>query len=267
MTNIQIQQRLIEWGLLDPPADGLFGGQSRAALEYARQLCSLASDADTGLLLNQPDPISLRLDNSFASRLVRYMIAQDYHVAKGDRNYNIVYVEGADDDGTPNADTPNLWNDLRIVVEIKRDGIPKIIGMWNATTEPGRKYTVAPLNSGGAFRIKFGQYKAWKVGIHKDHEALIQCVEVPGFRDKNKDFARTGDLQHKGHFGINQHWGYDLPTVEGASAGCLVGRTRSGHREFMELIKRDRRYAVNNNYTFLTTIIPSDDLAKKFPII
>lgn len=263
--NLKLQQKLIDWGLLDPPADGLFGGQSKAALEYALKLCSLSDGADTGLLLSQPDPIPLRLDNSFASRIVRYMSAQDYYVSKGDRLYNIVYIEGADTDGTPNSDTPNLWNDLRLIIEIKRDGIPKILNVWPATTEPGRKYTQSPLSSAGAFRIKFGQYKAWKVGTHKDHEALVQCVEVTGFRDGNKDFTRTGDRQDKGHFGINQHWGYDMATVEGASAGCLVGRTKAGHREFMGLVKRDRRYEVNSNYIFLTTIIPGDDLERKFP--
>lgn len=265
-TNLQLQQKLIDWGLLDPPADGLFGGQSKAALDYARQLCGIGESADEGLILSQPDPIPWRLDNSLASRIIKYMVAKDYHVTKGEKLYNIVYLEGADDDGTPNADTPNLWNDLRLIVEIKKDGVPKIVNAWSATTEPGRKYTVSPLNSSGAFRIAFGQYKAWKVGTHKDHEALVQCSNLSGFRDGNKDFARTGDKAVSGHFGINQHWGYDMATVEGASAGCLVGKTRNGHREFMEIIKRDRRYAVNSNYIFLTTIIPGDDLAKKFPV-
>lgn len=267
MSNLKLQNQLIDWGLLDPPADGLFGAQSAAALAYARELLGLSKEASVAHIFGQPDPIPLHLDNSFASRIVRYMIDAGYHVAKGDRMYNIVYVEGADDDGTPNADLPNLWNDLRLVIEVKRDGTPKIVGCWNATSEPGRKYTTSPLNPGGAFRIKFGQYKAWKVGVHKDHEALVQCADLEGHRDANKDFARTGDKVVKGSgFGVNQHWGYDLATVEGASAGCLVGRTRTGHREFMALVKRDRRYQTNPNYTFMTTIIAGDDLERKFPI-
>lgn len=265
MSNLQLQQKLIEWGLLDPPSDGAFGSQSKAALNYAFQLCGLLPGTDPEILLGKRDPIPLHLDNSFASRIVRFMQVHGHHVSKGDRSYNIVYVEGADQDGSPNSDDPNLWNDLRLIIEIKRDGTPKIINVWPATTEPGTKYTQSPLNAGGAFRIKFGQYKAWQVGVHKDHEALVQSSELTGFRDRDKNYARTGDRQDRGLFGVNQHWGYDLATVEGASAGCLVGRSRLGHREFMALLKRDRRYEVSRNYTFLTTIIPGDDLEKRFP--
>ncbi|NJP19103.1 MAG: hypothetical protein HC763_09195 [Hydrococcus sp. CRU_1_1] len=41
-----------------------------------------------------------------------------------------------------------------------------------------------------------------------------------------------------------------------------MGRTRKGHREFMSLVKSDRRYQENRNYTFITTIIAGDDLVK-----
>ena len=34
----------------------------------------------------------------------------------------------------------------------------------------------------------------------------------------------------------------------------------------MKLIKQNRRYQMNTNYSFMTTIINSDDLAKLFPI-
>lgn len=249
--NLDIQERLIKKGLLDPPADGSFGKQSKAALEYENKIQSIVP----------------KLDNSYASRVVKYMQSKGYFVAMGDRMYNIVYIEGINDDATVNADTPNQWNDLRTIIEITEAGIPRFMGMWNATTEPGAKYTNNPLNPGGAFRIKFGQYKAWQVGVHKDHEALVQCGDIEGWRDKNKDFQRTGDKLVKGSdFGVNQHWGYDMATIEGASAGCLVGRTRTGHREFMTLVKRDRRYQVSSSYTFMATIIAGDDLVKQFPI-
>jgi len=50
-----------------------------------------------------------------------------------------------------------------------------------------------------------------------------------------------------------------------ASAGCLVGRTRDGHREFIQLIKQDRRYLANPHYVFTTTIISGEELTKLFP--
>ncbi|BBD69749.1 peptidoglycan binding domain-containing protein [Nostoc commune NIES-4072] len=61
---------------------------------------------------------------------------------------------------------------------------------------------------------------------------------------------------------VNQHYGFDFPRndIRLASAGCLVGRTRNGHRNFMAILKQDRHYVANHKYTFYTTVIPSDDL-------
>jgi hypothetical protein len=123
------------------------------------------------------------------------------------------------------------------------------------------------MNNLGAARIAFGQYKAWEVGTHygggsEPHEALVQASPISVYRDKNKDFIRTGDKLYTGDFEINQHYGFDYPynDISYAGAGCLVGRTRQGHREFMALIKQDKRYQLNNRYKFLTTVIPGDDL-------
>ena len=73
---------------------------------------------------------------------------------------------------------------------------------------------------------------------------------------------RTGDKLFTGLFGINQNWGFDLPrnNIGLAGAGSLVGRTRAGHREFMKIIKQDQRFLLSSSYTFLTTIIPGDEL-------
>ncbi|MEM6613484.1 MAG: peptidoglycan-binding protein, partial [Cyanobacteria bacterium P01_C01_bin.72] len=183
-------------------------------------------------------------------------------------------IEGMNVDGTLNPDAPDVFNDLRIVIEFNR-GKPKIIGIWEATTEPSRRYTNNPISQyarrHGAARIEFGQYKAWKVGIHgnaEPHEALVQRDMVTVCRDLDKNMIRTGDKRDtNNNFGINQHYGYDFPrrTIGIASAGCLVGRTRQGHRDFMKLIKQDKRYQTNKNYLFYTTIIPGNDLEKEFP--
>lgn len=169
-------------------------------------------------------------------------------------------------DGTLNDDAPNQFNDVRIVIEVI-NGIPKITGRWEGTTEPGSRATHNPVISSGAIRIKFGQYKAWRVGIHKAgtasaHEALIQVANVSVHRDFNRDFKRTGDRVDTGLFGINQNWGFDFPTndIKTAGHGSLVGRTRVGHREFMQLIKQDSRFLVNRGYVFVTTIIPGDEM-------
>jgi hypothetical protein len=199
-----------------------------------------------------------------ANRIIKYMTAKNYAVFSGERMYNIVYVEGMNEDGTLNDDAPNEFNDRRMIIQII-DEVPKIVNSWQATTEPGDYYTYHPMNPEGAARIKFGQYQAWKVGIHgnsEPHEALVQFLPITVHRDFNKDFKRTGDKLDTGNFCVNQHWGYDAPVtdIKNTSAGCLVGRRRDGHREFMQLVKADRRYQNNEDYIFYTTVIAGDDL-------
>lgn len=201
-----------------------------------------------------------KINDNFLSQIVKAQTNFGMKIFTNPGEFNIVYVEGCNACGTPNFDTMNEWNDLRIVYHFD-NGKPQVTGVWVATTEPGWKYTAQPLNAAGAFRIAFGQYKAWKVGIHKDHEALVQTGgEVTGHRDRNKDGFRTGDSMVTGYFGINQHWGYDMDKVDGASAGCLVGQSRSGHREFMRIIKTDVRYKQSKDYVFWTAVLNGSKL-------
>jgi peptidoglycan hydrolase-like protein with peptidoglycan-binding domain len=271
----QIQGRLITLELLDPPVDGKFGPISSAALKDFQTLMKCNESGYLGAVTAEklietkledlPTP-ELKLGNDLASRIVKYMQSKGYQISQGIKHYNLVYIEGMNSDGSLNDDTPNYFNDRRIVLQIL-DGVPALIGNWEATTEPGNYYTQNPMNPKGTARIKFGQYKAWQVGIHygggsDPHEALVQAAPITVYRDVNKDNQRTGDKTDTGLFDIDQHWGFDLPynNVYYASAGCLVGRTRDGHREFMSLIKQDRRYQLNKNYLFYTTVIDGQEL-------
>lgn len=196
---------------------------------------------------------------SFIDRIVAYMESKQYNIFRKTGEKNIVYLEGCNTNGEPNADTPNHFNDVRLVFGF-RGSIPQIEGAWEATTEPGYYYTDNPMNPNGAARIAFGQYRAWQVGIHgysDPHEALEQSGLVRVHRDYNRDMIRTGDAIDEGYFGINQHHGYDHPytDIHTASAGCLVGRSREGHQKFMRLIKSDPRYLANHNFVFTTTIL------------
>lgn len=199
--------------------------------------------------------------NSFAGRILHYMKLKGYQISEGAGNYNIVYVEGCNADGTLNDDKANHFNDRRILLEVV-DGNPKIVGNWDATTEPGYYYTDNPMNPKGAARIQFGQYvDAWEIGTHGNaypHEALIQVAPVTVCRDANRSMTRTGDALDTGLFGINQHGGYDYAPndIQDASAGCLVGRTMAGQAQFMEMLS-----GMPNRY-FTTTVIPGDQLPK-----
>lgn len=198
-----------------------------------------------------------------AVRIVQAMRAAGYQLSAEPGQVNVVYVEGMDPDGTPNANKPNEFNDSRFVI-VFAGNAPTLLGAWEATTEPSLHWTKHPMNAKGAARIKFGQYKAWRVGTHNNnHEALVQRANVTVCRDLNQDFKREGDKEDTGDgFGINQHWGYDLPKGDlgTSSAGCLVGRKKAGHREFMAIVKSDPRYMADHNYLFRTAVLPAADV-------
>lgn len=247
---LKLQGRLISLGILDPPADGIHGSQTALALRVLKAAGARLPPIDTNA-------------KNFATALWLTLAARGHWLARVPGYLNIAYIEGAKPDGSPNRNSPNHFNDLRVVLTI-RNGAPAIVGKWQATTEPGRFYTENPLSPKGAARIAFGQYKAWVVGTHRDHEALIQRGPVRVHRDLNRDYLREGDaVETSADFGINQHWGYDLPedNIGPASAGCLVGQTRAGHKRFMSLLKQDPRYLANpGGYRFMTAILSAADL-------
>lgn len=270
-----IQGQLIGAALLDPPIDGEFGPVSTWALgEFAaaRNL-SIASGltrelAQALLAPNVTDTLPLLLGDDLASKILRAMQRRGYWFTRHPKCVTIVYVEGIDLDGTPNGNASNKFNDARILIALDTTGRPSITS-WVATCEPGKFYTENPLDPAGAARIALGQYKAWAVGIHKEgapsaHEALLQVAKITVCRDANKDYQREHDAQVFGMYGINQHWGYDLPQddIGEASAGCLVGRTKDGHRDFMRLLKEDARYRCSNGYRFMTAILRAEAIAE-----
>jgi hypothetical protein len=288
----QIQIRLVALELLGPPADGKFGPISTAALKQFQDLTKCDEPNFLGQVTakklietkTQELPVpQLDLGDDLASCVAKYMQQKKYHVATGAKELNIVYIEGLNPDGTLNDDKPNEFNDVRMVIEFV-NGKPKIAGIWEGTTEPGWHYTVeAPMNEKGAARIQFGQYKAWRMGMHgtsHPHRALVQVAPVSVHRDFDQNFKRIGDFVDTGIFAINQHWGYDYSRndVKNAGAGCLVGRSTTGHEDFLRIIEQDSRYLATpfglpifpgdpseRTYVFISTIIPGDELVKLFP--
>lgn len=274
----EVQNRLIGLGCLDPPADGDFGTVSKfvlsefakkAGIDYEEKIDKPLAEA---LLDHSAESfLPLTLGNNFVSRIIKYMQLRNYWTARLPDFLNIVYVEGANENGSLNDDKFNVFNDRRIVFAIV-NGKPEVKMNVLATTEPGDFYTENPLNSGGAARIAFNQYKAWRVGIHRAssplrHEALVQVGVLSVHRDLNKDGKRTGDAIDVGSgFAINQHSGHDAPVgnIGKASAGCLVGRKHDEHKEFMKIVKTDARYKkALSGYKFISTIIAGDDLKNK----
>jgi len=268
---LETQQILSNIGYLDPPPDDFMGPTTRWAIA---EFCKLNGFSATGgftkdiaAALLSPHQLlpEIRPSGQWIDRVIAYMQKKNYFICRHPDCKNINYVEGVDADGSLNPQTPNAFEDLRVVFSIRPDGAP-LIQPWIATTEPGASYTMKPMNPKGAARIAPGQYKSWSVGTHvgpscnDPHEALIQCAPIDIYRDSNKDFKREGQT-FTGILGIDQHWGYDQPKddVGAASAGCLVGEKRDGHRAFMAVVKSDPRFRANNGYKFMTAVVPGHE--------
>lgn len=291
---LELQARLCDLGILDPEiggdkttvfkpvgkGDGKIGLNTRGAIfEFCRlaniqYIDRLLSVAMLKTLVNarpeQLTPVQLAVQNTdapavkLAKRLLRYMGQQGYWIARSPNMYNIVYVEGMNEDGSLNEDRFNEWNDRRMVIQIGPGGVPALLVNDQATTEPGLFYTKNPLNPQGAARIAFGQYKAWVDGLHQGWQpALVQRENLKVHRDLNQDGKRSANdpIDIGKTFGINQHSTSPNKTpdlVGPYSAGCLVGRRYSWHQAFLRTVKKDVRYQMNKGYLFMSTVIAGD---------
>ena len=199
--------------------------------------------------------------DKIAAALIDYARKQNWEVRDGEGKYNIFYVQGLFSNGVSNDNAPNEFNDSRFLVEV--NPTPRLVGAWEASIEPGSYYTKQPMNVEGAAHIQVpGQYKAWHIGKHKGRElALVQVAPVNIIRDKNRNTkVDEGDLKEHSLIGANQHSANDQQFVDGASAGCPVGRTSQGHQEFMRFLQQDADYKVDKNFIFSTSFISAKDL-------
>lgn len=119
------------------------------------------------------------------------------------------------------------------------------------TTTPSKYWLVDKFSSGnkkGTAILKEGFYKdCFKLGYHKgnkDNPALVQNIDLPVYRDKNKDNYLDLDENtiDTGKFGINYHKGSNvLSRVIGAySAGCQVQAKSSFYKNYV--LEEARKY-------------------------
>jgi len=207
-----------------------------------------------------------------AKRLVQFLISKGYWVARSPQMINIVYLEGANADGRKNKDLDDEWNDRRILLRFTAKGVPEIVLNAEATTEPNKAYAASlkAKKRGGAARIGFGQYKAWKMGFHLTakygltHPCLKQFSPVRLHRDLDANGSRLGDKISVETAGINQHStraGQTFQRVGGWSEGCLVGRHWAEHEDFLKFLQKDIRYVQNKDYVFMTAVLNGDEFS------
>jgi peptidoglycan hydrolase-like protein with peptidoglycan-binding domain len=149
-----IQAGLTRLGLLDGPPDGKFGPVSNWALDAflaARAPTATAIDAAVARELLNGAPWPFKPGTDYAGRVARRMKDLGHFISRYPDCVNIVYIEGVFPDGTPSGNKPNRFDDTRMILPIRADGVPEA-ETWEATTEPGRAVTINPLCSLGAAR-------------------------------------------------------------------------------------------------------------------
>jgi len=200
---------------------------------------------------------------TYAQKVIAYMEALGYEIYRGQHELNIVYIEGADIDGTPNRDEADRWNDLGLLIAFDEAGEPEIVHRAVCTTEPGYAATMsaAARALGGVARVQLIQYpRCWQMGLHKGnpaHPALVQRAPMLVYRDKNRDGKRPGDPLMPAS-GINQHGtrhNFLARLVGTWSQGCLVRLNWDDHLHFITMLRTDPRFIADPNFFFTTSIL------------
>ena len=159
---------------------------------------------------------------------------------RGDLNLNLIGVR------SPNRQA-GFFDDR--IYAVWREGGHWLERSWAATVDPGRYYSINPLNPKGAARLVPGQYRgAWEIGRHKGrYPALVQRKPVSVWRDGNRDGTLDPGHIDTGLFGINIHAADSDPfdttdriphDVGRWSAGCQVFERSADYREFWGLVLR-----------------------------
>jgi hypothetical protein len=146
----------------------------------------------------------------------------------------------------------------------------QILEVTEFTTDPGSYYMVDKLlRAEGCAILTSGQHKSvWKTGKHLDkYKALVQLGgEIDVFRDKNRDLVMDMDPStiQRGYFGINLHYGGELPEVGMYSAGCQVFQHKDDFNTVMDLVQKQ----IDHDYgdTFSYTLLDEAELAVAPPL-
>ncbi len=156
--------------------------------------------------------------------------------SKGAYNLNIFGIRAE-------ISTPNSFDDLICVFHKNNKG-ENVEFVCPATTDPGTYWLEHPMNTGGTAILCEGQYKgAYALGTHYGHDALVQVLPLPCYRDNNKDGIIDKDARTitTGLYGINLHsawWVEEADVIGNASAGCLVTKIKYHHKYIIEAAKQ-----------------------------
>lgn len=138
--------------------------------------------------------------------------------------------------------------------------------VYIATVEPGKKYTVSPMNPNGAFYLKNGLYQVVRAK-HFGNDAFNIFAKYPkGAVEGYRDISRKGKPDKSRIFtdgtGIDIHAGGEsLDDIGGWSAGCQVLYKTWKSKEWIEF--RDTLYK-SRQKTFLYCLLDYSEIKEEY---
>ena len=183
--------------------------------------------------------------------IIQQYVSKDYILKNGNYEMNIFAIRTNDNEAnTFNDSIGLLFKDERKNWQLK---------IWDCTTDAGTFYRLTPINVNGTAIIVPGQYiGAYKIGLHKNYEAMQQIGNMKYIRDNNRNKILDwvyDKIGYKYEVAVNatniHHAGVDSVTVDNWSAGCIVFKRISEFNIFMSLVKSSRdNYKYNNLFDF-----------------
>lgn len=266
----EIQVQLQRLGLYPKQnIDGKYGPLTKTGWETFKKQRKQGSTelvgAGSAKLLLQSTKQVTAPSGSLASRIYQVCLARGYSLDQRPGAINLFGIEGMTVSGKKIPDTANEWNDVIGILTFD-GGQPRIQCIYQGTTEPGKYYTLNPLNKGGAARLQLGQQLSlWSVGTHRGYEALSQTGPARLVRDKNRNYSRDDQETIERGNGINLHttrttgWrGAAGAYVDKWSAGCVVVKDAAQFLSLMKQVKASLQYKENRAHKFDFTLMWQD---------
>jgi hypothetical protein len=156
----------------------------------------------------------------------------------------------------------NVFDDVMLTLIYKPNGLE--LNQYNITTDTGLYFLQNPMNPKGTAILKEGHYpKAYQIGKHKGHRALVQVGKLTVYRDNDKDDQIDIDVptDEGSNFFVNIHGRYfdgksvdTNPNIGRWSAGCQVFERNKDIEKVLDECTISLRIGNGNfNYTLLNS--------------
>lgn len=194
--------------------------------------------------------------DTFINDYKKHCRANGYKFFTGPWNINLFGIR------TPNKHT-DTFDDMIGVIFEDTHLKPHCI-VFNATTEPGKNYLLAPPNKLGTGIIVPGQYRGvWKYESswgRFEYPILRQVGMFKVYRDNTKDAkidldAKTIEDNYNGGFQLHKAWsnGY-AENVDYVSAGCQAIQDPWGYDYLLSLLKHSIEVLGYDTFTYTLII-------------